>query len=370
MTVGGTARRAIGVLALLLVAACGSPPQLVGVDNPARPTLSVETATRHRIFITTTRSPAEEPGVFFSGDRAAELALAAVTVSVPPDHVAGAIERPKRLPPDPAREFAVVDPVVYAADRDFVAAINAELARRKPEDREVLLFVHGYNNTMSDSILRIAQFVEDTGFTGIPVLFSWASAGRTRDYVYDINSALAARPLLEEASGILTQTRAAGFDVFAHSMGTLLVTEVMVQSDIAGTLGSSGKLHNIMFAAPDIDLDVFHSQLSQIRNRPGNLYIFVSRDDRALSVSRRVSGGVTRVGAASAAELADLGVTVIDLSAIHDSSSGSHSKFAGSPEVVQLIGGSLQRNNFDSAPRPPTVVEVLQGVPVLNEFIP
>jgi len=40
-------------------------------------------------------------------------------------------------------------------------------------------------------------------------------------------------------------------------------------------------------------------------------------------------------------ELEKLGLTVIDLSGIDDSSSGSHSKFAGSPEMVQLIGAGL-----------------------------
>jgi esterase/lipase superfamily enzyme len=32
------------------------------------------------------------------------------------------------------------------------------------------------------------------------------------------------------------------------------------------------------------------------------------------------------------------GLTVIELSEIGDSNSGSHSKFSGSPEVVQIIG--------------------------------
>jgi len=38
-------------------------------------------------------------------------------------------------------------------------------------------------------------------------------------------------------------------------------------------------------------------------------------------------------------------VTVIDLTEIDDSSSGSHSKFAGSPEVVQLLGNGLNQHS-------------------------
>ncbi len=222
---------------------------------------------------------------------------------------------------------------------------------------------------MSDSVLRVAQFVEDSHFKGVPVLFSWASAGEKTKYVYDLNSALAARPLIEEASSILVRTSAKGFDVFAHSMGTLLVMEVMVQADLQGRLGESGHLNNIMLAAPDIDLDLFRSQLSQIRNRPGNLFVYTSKDDHALNLSRKISGGIDRVGNAEFDELAGLGVTVFDLSGIRDSSSGTHAKFAASPEVVQLIGRSLHTNNFGSDAGNPSLVEVVEGVPILRELM-
>ena len=47
------------------------------------------------------------------------------------------------------------------------------------------------------------------------------------------------------------------------------------------------------------------------------------------------------MGASDAEALASLGVNAIDLSEITDIRSDSHSKFAGSPEVVQLIGMGL-----------------------------
>lgn len=353
-----------------MLTGCGHAPDLIGVDNPRVPALSVPEARQHRVFITTTRAASAREGVFYSGERSPELALASVTVTVPPGHVEGKVERARRLPPDPRQQFTAVDPVTYDGEPDFVRAIDAELARRPPADRRILFFVHGYDITMSDAVLRAGQFAQDSGFRGVPVVFSWASAGRRMRYVYDINSVLTARSLIDDASAILTRTRAEGFDVFAHSMGTLLVMEVLVQSDLAGTLDQSGKLDNIMLAAPDIDIDVFRSQLGQIRRKPGNIFVLVSQDDFALQLSRRVSGGVDRVGAADAAELGKLGVTVIDLSQIHDSDSGTHRKFAGSPEVVQMIGHMLQRQNYGQPPRPPSVLEVLEGVPVLRDLLP
>jgi len=68
--------------------------------------------------------------------------------------------------------------------------------------------------------------------------------------------------LLGDAFSLIVQSNANSFDVFTNSMGTLFATEVMVQSALQGFLGSSGRLGNIVFAAPDIDVDVFRSQLS------------------------------------------------------------------------------------------------------------
>ncbi len=359
--------RFFSFLSLTFLLACGHAPDLIGVDNSHVPVASVPGAQLHKVFITTTRARTTDSTEMFGPERSGTLGLASVTVSVPPGHVPGVLERPKRLPPDPSREFAVIDPIIYDEGRSFIDAINVELSRRPPAHRDVLLFVHGYNNSLSDAVLRMTQFVEDTGFKGVPVLFSFASAAKATSYVYDLNSALAARPFLEDASGLLVQTNARRFDVFAHSMGALLLTEVMVQSDIAGTLGESGHLSNIMLAAPDIDLYLFRSQLSQIRNNPGNIIVFLSRDDEALRASRMVAGGEPRVGAVQGNALEGLGVTVIDLSEVHIDGTSSHSKFASSPDVVRLIGAGLQKNTYSAEAAAPTVFHIFSSLPLAFE---
>ncbi|QJF50727.1 alpha/beta hydrolase [Roseobacter ponti] len=328
--------------------ACARPPDLIGVNDPETAPSTVPKASEHRIFIATSRAPSNDEREFYSSQRSDVLGLAAVTVSVPADREPGTVERPRTLPPDATREFAVVDPERFVDGHDFVRSLNKALAARRPDNRDILLFVHGFNNTLSDSVLRVAQFVEDSGFEGVAILFSWASAARVSRYAYDLNSVLAARPSLEEASSFIVQSDATGFDVFAHSMGTMLVSEVMVQSDLRGNLNRTRKLRTVTFASPDIDIDVFKSQLSQIRQLPVSPYVLVSSDDRALQFSRRIAGGVDRVGAADLSELEGLGLTVIDLSEIDDSNSGSHSKFAGSPEAVQLIGRTLSEHGYSN----------------------
>lgn len=354
----------VAALASALVG-CSRPPELVGIDNPAIPAVSVPEISRHRLFITTTREASEVVGAFYSGDRAPELGLASVDVTVPPSHVLGQLERPQRLPPDPRSEFAVVDPVIYRSDASFIAEIDRELAERPPGERGLLIFIHGYNNTTSDAILRLTQFVEDTGFQGVPVLFTWASAASARRYVYDLNSALVARVELKEMSDILTRTRAESVDIVAHSMGSLLLMEGLVDAQQAGYLGRRAQIDHIMLASPDIDIDLFRTQISLLPPAIlAKMYLFVSKDDSALRISRRIAGGVPRVGAADTAELEQFGLTVIDLSEIADSSSGSHSKFAASPGVVQLIGAGLNSAGRFGEGTSPGLDQLLADVPI------
>ncbi len=148
---------------------------------------------------------------------------------------------------------------------------------------------------------------------------------------------------------MLTKTKAKGANVFAHSMGAFLTMEAIVDAEQKGNFDKTGRLKNIMLAAPDIDIDLFRTQLAELDGKTRKFFILRSDDDNALNFMSRISGGIDRVGSANAAELDGFGVTVIDLSKIDDSKSGSHSKFAGSPEVVQLIGqGLINAGKFGS----------------------
>ena len=297
---------------VLMIAGCSRPPELVGADNPEYPAESLADVSRHRLFIMTTREASEVVGALFSAERAPDLGLASVDVTIPPNHEIGKVERPKRLPPDPRTEFAVVDPSIYQTDAVFISELNKELRRRPVGDRRILLFVHGYNTTTSDAVLHLAQFVEDTDFSGVPVLFTWASAARTPRYVYDLNSALVARGKLGEMSRILAASGVEQVDILAHSMGTFLTMEGLVEAQQRGTLGKRNRINTIMLASPDIDIDLFRTQIAQLPQPIlSRMYLLVSKDDSALRVSRLIAGGVPRVGATDATELEALGLTVI-----------------------------------------------------------
>ena len=102
----------------------------------------------------------------------------------------------------------------------------------------------------------------------------------------------------------------------------------------------NGKIGAVVFAAPDIDMDVFTSAISRIGPLAGKITVITSTNDRALALSGRLAGGMTRVGAAEKAAIERLGVRVIDAS---DTGWGiiNHDLFLSNEEVQRVIRRSI-----------------------------
>jgi esterase/lipase superfamily enzyme len=297
------------------------------------------------MLIATTRSPSTKPGVVFDGERALDVSLTSLAVSIPPDRnrKIGEVQWPRSLPPDPTRSFATLD----VTPLDGAASARTWLDHNLPKGRRVLIFVHGFNNQFQDAVYRFAQIVHDSRVKAAPVLFAWPSRGNVFAYGYDRESTNFSRDAFEETVWQISQDpNVEEVTILGHSMGAWLVMEGMRQMAIRrGKLPPNIK--NIILASPDIDVDVFATQWLVLRDSDARTTLFVSRNDRALRLSRRLAGRVDRVGqidtrnAAYYQALERSGITVFDLSDLRSGGSLNHSKFAQSPEVVRLIGQRL-----------------------------
>ena len=198
------------------------------------------------------------------------------------------------------------------------------------------------------------------------MLFTWASAARAPRYVYDLNSALVARGKLKEISDILTRTRAESFDIFAHSMGAFLTMEGLVDAAKAGTLGSRAEIDHIVLASPDIDIDLFRTQIGYYRRwRRGSGCISSSRGTTGPCWPRGGSRAACRASAPRTwRSWKGSGSRSSTCPRSTNSSSGSHAKFSGSPEVVQLIGAGLNSVGNFGGSATPGLDELLAGVPI------
>lgn len=326
------------VLTGAALSSCATGPE--GVLAPVAADAQGPAASTVSMLVATSREPSGDPGTLFTGERSAKLTLTEISISIPPDRAPGTVQWPERLPPDPASDFAVL----HARNIDREQAHDWLLARGS---RHVLLFVHGFNNRYEDAVFRFAQFAHDSGADVVPILFTWPSRASIFGYNYDKESTNFSRTALETALRTLLESRDVDeVTILAHSMGTWLAMESLRQMAIRDGRVLP-KIDNVILAAPDLDVDVFARQWAELGPDKPEFTIFVSQDDRALAMSRLISGGVQRVGAINPAaepyrtQLETVGITAIDLTRIEAGDSLHHGKFAESPEIVQLIGSRL-----------------------------
>lgn len=329
------------VASLMVLQACASHP--VGVMTPVA-SAQANGQSVVDMLVVTSRQPSGDPASLFSGERSSEPSITGVSVSIPSDRhrIAGTVQWPKKLPPNPETDFSVV----RVDDLTSVTAARQWIGEHR-KSRHAMVFIHGFNNTYEDAVFRYAQIVHDSGADVTPVLFTWPSRASLFDYNYDKESTNFSRTALEQTlRGLSRDPDVADVTILAHSMGTWLAMESLRQMAIRdGAI--SPKIHNVVLASPDIDVDVFAKQWSELGGKRPKFTLFVSQDDKALALSRYISGDVQRLGAVNPAsepyksQLEKAGIAVVDLTAVKTGDRLNHGKFAEHPEIVQLIGKRL-----------------------------
>ncbi|OIS93354.1 alpha/beta hydrolase [Brucella cytisi] len=327
---------------LSVLAGCASRPE--GVLIPVGDAVSPGT-TKVDLVVATTRRPSDNPGILFSGERDKLVSLNEIVVSIPPEknRKAGEVQWPKKLPPDPQKDFTTVSVTPLKTDVEMAGWVRPHLTK----SRRVMVFVHGFNNTFEDSVYRFAQIVHDSGADVAPVIFTWPSRASVFDYNYDKESTNYSRDALEQIlRAIVREPEVKDITVMAHSMGSWLTVEALRQMAIRDGRVNA-KITDVILASPDLDVDVFSKQFLAMGKQHPRFTLFTSRDDKALALSRRISGNIDRLGQIDPSiepyrsELEKAGITVIDLTQLKAGDRLNHGKFAASPEVVQLIGQRL-----------------------------
>jgi esterase/lipase superfamily enzyme len=191
-----------------------------------------------------------------------------------------------------------------------------DLLNQATSGRDVLIYIHGYNQTFETAALDAARLSDGIKFAGETMAFSWPSRAKLLDYNYDRESATWSRDALAQVlEDLLASPTIGRVNIVAHSVGTMLTTEALRQ--LYAKLGdyAADRVGAIVFASPDIDMDVFTAAMPKIGPLAAKITIITATDDRALAVSRWVNGSTTRVGAAEKTQLENMGLKVIDASA-------------------------------------------------------
>jgi len=328
----------------LLLAGCGSRSN--GGLTPVAGT--VPGASKVDLFIATTRQPSEVPGQMFTGERDQRINYAEVTISIPPDSARkiGDVQMASSDVGNPATDFVALraekldEPTAVKRFHDRIA---------KTPRHQVLVFVHGFNTRFGEAVFRLAQITHDSDISAVPLLFTWPSRGELLAYTFDRESANYSRDALEALLQRLQNDPAVGeIDVLAHSMGSWVTVEALRQMGIRNKR-LAPKIKYVMLAAPDVDVDVFRRQISEMGVDRPPFTIFVSQSDDALRASRKIWGDRPRLGGVDPNKepyrtlFKEAKINVVDLSGIATDDRLGHSTFAESPDIVRSIGARIAR---------------------------
>jgi esterase/lipase superfamily enzyme len=255
------------------------------------------------LLVATTRKPVngarEKP--WFGPERAAKMTVA----------------RARLKPPDDGRfSLASVGLDDWRLEGIETAPQIGDLFGLPGSARDVLIYVHGFNQTFESAVLDAARLSDGVRFRGETLAFSWPSKAKLLDYGYDRESAMWSRDALEQVfAGLMASPTTGRIHVVAHSIGTMLTMEALRQVYARQGAAASERIASVVFASPDIDLDVFTSSVERIGPLASKITVVTATNDRALAVSGWMAGGVTRVGATEKAELKRRGLHVIDATA-------------------------------------------------------
>jgi esterase/lipase superfamily enzyme len=326
-------RRGFVFIAVLFIAACVDRGMTVVVPQ------ALEVGTIRDVHVATLRAPSENG--WFGRDRSETLSFATLSVSVPPNRQPGRVN-PGFANPDPLQDFTIAARQDMDSDSSFVARVRRALRDKPPNEREITLFVHGYNNSFLDGVYRMAQLYHDLELPGVPVHYSWPSAANPLGYTYDRDSVLFARDGLEATLRDMQRAGARRIILVGHSLGTMLVMETLRQIEIRDPGWSDDALGGVVLISPDLDVELFEMQARRISTLPEPFAIFVNTRDRALALSARLNGRTNRLGnLTDPSALAELPVTLVDVTAFAEGGL-QHFTLGNSPLLIQILGQSAQ----------------------------
>lgn len=260
--------------------------QIVATPRPSAastgaPIITVTTP----VFFGTDRKDegATNPNVRFGGKRA--------TLSYGRANITVGVDRPTASDPDPATRLNDISPLSRA---DFVAKLTEQIAASTR--KEILIYVHGFNNTFVDAVTSAALLASDVKLDGAMAIYSWPSAGITSEYNGDEDEVTASRTsFIDFLQAVRSVTGAARISIVVHSMGSRLVAAATEWA--AGRPGfETAPLQHLVLAAPDIYVANFKQAAPSLTTFAKRVTLYASDNDQALWCSSKIVHNKPRAG--------------------------------------------------------------------------
>ncbi|WP_405421288.1 alpha/beta hydrolase [Streptomyces erythrochromogenes] len=317
--------------------------EVFGPEDPPPSWISWQRALLVPVLYATNRELVTTGRTAAPGTDDGPLSFGQVRVSIPDDHRMGAAKKPRSwrlrlgLREDPA-SVSLCDPVSPMSREKFADTARARLS--EGGGGKALLFVHGYNVSFPAAATRAAQIAYDLNFTGLPMLYSWPSKGLLRGYAADANAVLRAVPSFQAfVRSVLESTGVRELHVIAHSMGNRLLLDALSDLDTRDLSPGAGQLGQVVFAAPDVDAQVFRQRLPRITRQTSGCTLYASSADQALAAAAGLAAG-PRAGQAGPGIVVAPDLDTVDATGL-DTGLMSHAYVGDHTSVLADIHGLL-----------------------------
>ena len=325
------------------------------------------------VYFATNRAPDEsprastDPDLYFSAKRG-QLTYGMCEVSIPYQREPGTLPAPSILKfefnQDPARHVVLMQ-IQLLGDEHFWEALRLDVASRN--EKQLMLFVHGYSASFRDAARRTAQMAYDMNYQGPAMFFSWPAGSETEginrwNYTNDLRRAdESCEDFITVIEAIAAQSGARSVHMVVHSMGNHLMTESM--KTMADRLGEKAATHRIFeavaMAAPDVNArDFVETVAARIQPFSRRFTVYASRYDKALSFSQQLNGwdplGILNRYSVQLTRLPSF--ELVDVSDISNSwFATGHVYYGDMPEVMRdfhglFLGRPIQSRGLLAAP--------------------
>ena len=225
---------------------------------------------------------------------------------------------------------------------DFSESINSDI--QKANEASALIYVHGFNESYEQSVIRASQISYDLAFPGSTFIFSWPARHSVTTYLGDLQRARDSERYFELfMSQILSTTSTNRIYIIAHHMGGRIVSAALKHM-FSIQPSYKDRIREIILIAPDIEVYQFTEQFTNFigtQNAPTTLYASVN--DPSLAVSKKFSTN-RLVGDAVGQLLISATVETINAGTT-DLSLNGHSNYTDTSSILGDIW-DLVRNNL------------------------
>jgi esterase/lipase superfamily enzyme len=205
----------------------------------------------------------------------------------------GRFSPPETIKPAKGDKQLVV-PLAFQEEDAWWAGLRDAANLRKGR---VLLYVHGYRETLQTTARDTVQIGAMSNFDGPIIHYSWPSQGNLLSYAVDeTNMYWDERNFRTFLTKLARAEWVKEIVIVSHSLGARLVTPAVEYVDRTSSNADSSNISNIILASPDVDREDFERDIAEEVlaarrvNNDRRVTVYASLSDRALAVSRAVHG--------------------------------------------------------------------------------